>query len=176
MRELIFVRINFRYILIICDTESKQKISKHFKGENEFTRKLEPFLYFIYIFFYTFLKTCIATSLLNYVPCMLKTCSPANVLCVITFSGANVSCVLPCSRANVPCWLTCSCANVLWMLIYSRVNLACELTWPCANMPWVPCLTRLAWPRDHLLTSFTYSDTTFFQFRCPCCWSCTHCW
>ena len=138
--------------------------------------KTWAFSLFHLYFFYTFLKTCIATSLLNYVPCMLKTCSRANVLCVITFSGANVSCVLPCSRANVPCWLTCSCANVLWVLMYSRVNLACELTWSYANIPWVPCLTRLAWPRDHLLTSFTYSDTTFFQFHCPCCWSCTHCW
>ena len=49
-------------------------------------------------------------SLLNYVPCVLKSCS-----CV------NVSYVLACSHANVLYVVSCSCGNVPWVL-------AC-LTW-----------------------------------------------
>ena len=49
-------------------------------------------------------------SLLNCVPCVLKTCSRANVPCMLTCSRANALCVLMCSRANVPCVLTCQCA------------------------------------------------------------------
>ena len=52
-------------------------------------------------------------------PCVLKTCSRANVTCVLTCSRANVPCVLTCSRANVLCMLTCSRANVL---MWSRAN------------------------------------------------------
>ena len=55
-------------------------------------------------------------SLLNCVPCVLKTCSRANVSCVLTCSRANVPCVLTCSRANVPCVLTCTRANVPYVL------------------------------------------------------------
>ena len=58
----------------------------------------------------------ILTSLLNCVPCVLKTCSLANVPYVLTCSRANVPCVLTCSHANVPCVLTCSRANVLYVL------------------------------------------------------------
>ena len=33
------------------------------------------------------------------VPCVIKTCSPANVPCVLTCSHANVPCMLTCQRA-----------------------------------------------------------------------------
>ena len=66
-------------------------------------------------------------SLLNCVPCVLKTCSRtkapyiltclrANMSCVFTCPRVNVSCVLTCPRANVPCVLTCSRANVHFVL------------------------------------------------------------
>ena len=42
-------------------------------------------------------------SLLNCVPCLLKTCSSANVPCVLTYSRANVPCAL---TGNLPCVLT----------------------------------------------------------------------
>ena len=125
--QVFFAWINFLYLLMIRKNESTGKISKLFIRENEFTRKLGPFVSFIYNLFYTFLNTCIATSLLNCVPCVLKTCSHANMLCVLTCHSvlrAHVPCVLPCSRANVPC-----------VLMYSRVNVACELTCSRANRP-----------------------------------------
>ena len=40
-------------------------------------------------------------SLLNCVSCVLKTCSRANVPCVLTCSRANVPCVLTCQRASI---------------------------------------------------------------------------
>ena len=85
-------------------------------------------------------------SLLNCVPCVLKTCSYANVPCVLTCSRANMSCVPTCLRANTPCVLTCSRANMPCVLMYScvlrayvltcsRVNVPCELTCSCVNVP-----------------------------------------
>ena len=68
------------------------------------------------------------TSLLNCVPCVVKTCSRANVPYVLTCSRAYVLCVLTCSRANVPCVLTCSLANVPCVLTCSRANTPCVLT------------------------------------------------
>ena len=62
--------------------------------------------------FLLFSLTLALTSLLNYVPCMLKTCSRANMPCMLTCSRSNVSCVLTCSLANVPCVFTCSRAKV----------------------------------------------------------------
>ena len=52
------------------------------------------------------------SSLLNCVPFVLKTCSRANVPCVLTCSRANVLFVVTCSRANVPCVLTCRHASI----------------------------------------------------------------
>ena len=73
--------------------------------------------------------------------------------------------LLRASRPRVPC-----------MLMYSSVNVARELMCSCANMPWVSCLTRLAWQRDHLSTSFVSSvsgfNAPFFSF----CSNCAHCW
>ena len=51
-------------------------------------------------------------SLLNCVPCVLKTCSRANVPYVLT-----------CSRANVPCVLTCSRALRAYVLVCKRAIL-----------------------------------------------------
>ena len=87
-------------------------------------------------------------SLLNCVPCLLKTCSRANVPCVSTClacvranvrtclaclrahlptclacTRANMACVLTCSRANVPCLLTCSRVNVLVLMPLFSVSL-----------------------------------------------------
>ena len=61
-------------------------------------------------------------SLLNCVPCVLKTCSRAYEPCVLTCLRANVPCVLTCSRANMACVLTCLHANVAYVLTCSRAN------------------------------------------------------
>ena len=74
------------------------------------------------------------SSLLNCVPCVLKTCSRANVPCVLTCSRANMLCVLKCSRANVSCVLacqrvlgayvvTCQCALRAYVLMCKRAIL-----------------------------------------------------
>ena len=81
-------------------------------------------------------------SLLNCVPCVLKTCSRANVPCVVTCSCGNVPCVLTCSRANIPCVLTCSRASVPCVLTYSLAYVPCVLT---LSLKSVPCV--LACPR-----------------------------
>ena len=126
-------------------------------------------------------------SLLNFVPCVLKMCSCANVL---KCSRVNVPSVLTCQRgtclaclvAPVPTCLACLRAQVLtcieclraWRVnlpfvpTYSLVNVPRELSRLPSNMPWVPCLTWLAWPRDLLSTSFaslvSSFDATFFIF------------
>ena len=123
--------------------------------------------------------------------CVLKTCSHANVPCVLTCSRtsvscllmclrANVPCMLTCSRANVPCALTCSHANVLCVLLCSHVYMPCvlmysriivdgESTRSRSNIFWVSCLKRLALPCDHVPTCFVFSvssfDATFFSFN-----------
>ena len=51
--------------------------------------------------------------LLNCLPCVLKTFSRANVLCMLTFLCANLPCVLMCSLANVPCALRAHVPSVL---------------------------------------------------------------
>ena len=52
---------------------------------------------------------CFLRSLLNCVPCVLKTCSRANVSCVLTCSRANVPSYL---RAHVPTCFACLRAHV----------------------------------------------------------------
>ena len=59
-------------------------------------------------------------SLLNCVTYMLKTCSRANVPCVLTSPRANVPCVLTCSRANVISVLACSRAKAPYVLTCSH--------------------------------------------------------
>ena len=49
----------------------------------------------------------IETILLNCLPCVIKTCSCANLPCVLSCSRANVPCVFTYSRANVSCILMC---------------------------------------------------------------------
>ena len=68
-------------------------------------------------------------SLLNCVPCVLKTCSRANVPCVLTCSRANVPCVLTCTRANVPYVLTCQCVLRAYVLTCQR---ALRVNWQLA--------------------------------------------
>ena len=70
----------------------------------------------------------IKTILLNCVPCVIKTCSCANLPCVLSCSRANVPYVLTYSRANVSCMLMCSCANVPWVLTCQRALHAYVLT------------------------------------------------
>ena len=65
-------------------------------------------------------------SLLNCVPCVIKTCSRTNVPSVLM---CNFPCVLMCSRASVPCVLTCSRTNVLCVLTCSLVSMHYVLTW-----------------------------------------------
>ena len=79
-----------------------------------------------------------AASLLNRVPCMLKTCSRVNVSYVLTCLRFDMPCVLRCSYANVPCVLMCSCANQRVLRIRcSQTNVSCVLTCSRANVPWV---------------------------------------
>ena len=82
-------------------------------------------------------KSCLMASLLKCVPCVLKTCSRANVPYLLTCSHANVLCVLTCSRANVSC-----------VLIYSRADVFCVLTCQRALRAHVP--TCLACLRAHV--------------------------
>ena len=130
--------------------------------------------------------------LLNYV-LRAKTCSRNNVPCVLTYQGAlcaHLATCLACLRVKVPtcfaclhdhlpAWLACSCGialcvlsssrvNMFCVLMYSRVNVASELTSSSTNMLCIPCLTLLAWPRDHLSTccasSVSSFNATFFSF------------
>ena len=130
--------------------------------------------------------------LLNCVLCA-KTCSRANVRCVLTYQGAfcaHLATCLACLRAqlptcfvclhaHLPAWLACSCGialcvlsssrvNMLCVLMYSRVNVDSELASSSTNMLCVPCLTLLAWPRDHLsrccASSVSSFNATFFSF------------
>ena len=76
-------------------------------------------------------------SLLNCVPCVLKTCSRTNVPCVLTCLRSNVSSVLMCQRVlrvHVPCKLTNSHASVPCVLLWSRANLSCVLTLSRVNV------------------------------------------
>ena len=94
-------------------------------------------------------------SLLNCVPCVLKTCSRADVPCVLTCSAVNVPCVLrfsradvpsvlKWSRANVPCVLTCSHANVPCVLRCSRADVPCVLAYSRAKvLVLMPLLLKL---------------------------------
>ena len=94
----------------------------------------QSFQFPVFLFFYT--KN---SSLLICVPCVLKTCVRANVLCIFTcsrtnvpflrtHSRANLLCMLTYSRANVSCVFMCLCGNVPCMLKCSRVNVPCVLT------------------------------------------------
>ena len=113
--------------------------------------------------------------------------SRTHVPTCLAYSCAHVSTCLACLRAHVPTcyaclrpqvatWFACSRAHVQrcidclrtsrvimpCVLMYSCANVACKLTWLRANRSWVPCLIRLAWPRDHLLTfSVSSFDATF---------------
>ena len=128
------------------------------------------------------------TSLLNGVPFVLKTRSRPNVPFVVTGSCANVHCMLTCLRAHVPTCFPCSrvlvptCPGYLLVL---RVNMPYALMYSCVNGPYelrssggnmfsVPCLTWLAWPRNHLKACLFYSvssfDATSFHFHCHCCY------
>ena len=106
--------------------------------------------------------------LLNCVPCVLKTCWPPNMSCVLMCSCSNVPCVLTCSRTNLPCVLTCSRANVSCMLTFTRANVPREFKCSRGNMPWGLCLTWLVWPRNHLPTFLVSTvssfDANFFSF------------
>ena len=103
------------------------------------------------------------TSLLNCVPCVLKTCSRANVPYVVTCSRANVPCVVTCSRANVPCVLTCSRANVPNLLTCSRANVSCVLRCSRANKPCV-LTCQCALPAYVITCQHDSFDATIFSF------------
>ena len=71
-------------------------------------------------------------SLLNYPPCVLKTCSCTNVPYVLTCSHANVPCMLTCQRAlhaYVLTCLACLCAHM------PCIHVPCVLTYSCVNVP-----------------------------------------
>ena len=102
------------------------------------------------------------SSLLNCEPFVLKTCSCANmpcvltcppamqaymltyqVPCVLTCLHANVSCVLMCLRANAPCVLTCLRVFHAHVLMCQRVLRAYALTCQRAlsPLPHMTCVT-----------------------------------
>ena len=85
-------------------------------------------------------------SLLNCVPCMLKTCSRVNVPCVLTCHAclrANVLGVLSCSRAlsafvpHVSKCLECLCTHISMWLAISRAHAPTCLS----PMPRTACMT-----------------------------------
>ena len=77
------------------------------------------------------------TSLLNCVPCVLKTCSHADVLCVLMCSHASAPYTRTCSLANVPCALAWSLSNVPCVLTCSRGNVSFVLACQDALCPYV---------------------------------------
>ena len=84
------------------------------------------------------MKNCVIVkgSLLNCMPCVLKTCSRANVPCVLTCSRAlpaYVPVYPVCLRAHVPTCFACLRANVLCALMRSRAIVPCVLTCQRAN-------------------------------------------
>ena len=97
----------------------------------------------------TFCVFGIDRSLLNHVPCVLKT---------FTRSRALLAYVITCQSAlsaYVPHVSTCLvylCSHVSTCLAISRAR---------TNMPWVPCLTRLVWSCDYLPPCFTSSVSNF---------------
>ena len=84
-----------------------------------------PFLFCNFFWVRIHITDFFYKSLLNCVRCVLKTCSRANIPCVLTCSRASV---LTWSRANVPCVLMCSRANVPYLLTYLRALHAYVLT------------------------------------------------
>ena len=92
------------------------------------------------------------SSLLNCVPRVLKTCSRANVSCVLMYSRTNVPCVLTwqralhaymltCSRVNVPCVLTCLRAHVSTCIAFLRAHVPTCLA--CLRVHLPACLACL---------------------------------
>ena len=74
-------------------------------------------------------------SLLNWLPCVLETCSRANVPCVLTC----LACLRACQRASRAYMLTCQGALHAYEVICQHVLCAHMLH---ANVPWVlTCLT-----------------------------------
>ena len=141
---------------------------------------------------------CLSAHVLTYLACLSAhvptylACLRAHVpTCLACLHAYDPMClawyVLTCQRtltplcADVPTCLEClRASHVNMTCVLTRVKVACELICSHTNMPWVPCLTLLAWPRDHrlaclacLVSSF---DAAFFQFNCHCCWSCSYCW
>ena len=105
----------------------------------------------------------ILQSLLNCMPWVLKTCSGANVPCVLTCPRTNALCVLTCSRANAPCVLTCLRAHVPCVLTCSRANVSCILTCSRTNASCVLAYLRAL--RAYVLTCQRAScDATIFSF------------
>ena len=82
------------------------------------------------------------SSLLNCMPRVLKTCSCANVSCVLTYSRANIPCVFTCQRVLRADVITCQHVLHAYML-------TCLACWR-AHMP-----TCLACLRAHMSTCLT---------------------
>ena len=82
-------------------------------------------------------------SLLNCMPYVLKVCSHALRVYVLTCQHVLRAYMLSCQRvlqAHVPYVLTslaCSCADVPCVLTYSHANVPCVLTCSHANVPYV---------------------------------------
>ena len=107
-------------------------------------------------------------SLLNCMPCVLKTCSHADVPCVLACNGCQrvlrayvLTCqhvlhahvltwqcplcayVFTCSSANVSCVLTCSRDKAPYVLTCSRANLLCVLSCSHVSMSSVLIYSRV---------------------------------
>ena len=84
-------------------------------------------------------------NLLNCVPCVLKTCSRANVPHVLTCQRALRAYVFTCQRvlrAYVLCILTCSRTSVPYVFMCSRANLPGVLTCQRALPAYVSTVLR----------------------------------
>ena len=114
-------------------------------------------------------STCLACLRAHGSTCLA--CLSAYLATCPGFLRAHVLTCFTCSRTHVATCLEClrpSRVNMSYVLMYSRVNVACEVTCSRTIMPRVPCLKRLAWPRDHLPacldSSVSTSDATFSSF------------
>ena len=115
-------------------------------------------------------------------PHVLKTCSYANVSCVLTCSHSlhayvltcQRSCMLTCSRANVSCVPMCSRANMPCVLTCSRVNVPCVLTCLTCLCILVPCVLTCSRSNipcaltdnlSYVLTYKKYPKAFFFEVK-----------
>ena len=91
---------------------------------------------------------------LNCVPCVLKTCSGANVPYMLTCSRTSVYFVLTCAHGNMSCVLTCSRPSLPCLFTSSRPNMLCVLT--CSRGKVLCVLSRSRASVSHVSACLAY--------------------